>query len=263
MSSYETGPGPECALFADELAELALGIATGRQRADALAHVERCPNCHAEMEQMSLAADLMLEVTPAVEPPLGFEVRLAERLGNGRATPKSLGSRWRAGRFSFAMACLLAVAVLGAGVGAGWFARGGPPPAARSAFGTETGGHVATKALVSAGHRVGYVTVYSGGSAAAPGWMFMSLEVGSWSGEATCEVRLADGATMKLGTFWFDHGYGAWGVALPSSTGRISSASVLTGTGVLARAQFAASTTTSAPVAGLGGTSHYDGLTGT
>ena len=52
---------------------------------------------------------------------------------------------------------------------------------------------------------------------------------------------------MKLGTFWFDHGYGAWGVALPSSTGRISSASVLTGTGVLARAPFAASTTTSAP----------------
>ena len=162
------------------------------------------------------------------------------------------------------MACLLAVAVLGAGVGAGWLARGGPPPAARSAFGTEPGGHVATKALVVGGpHASANVTVYSGGSAAAPGWMFMSLDDGSWSGEATCEVRLADGATMLLGTFWLDNGYGAWGVALPSATGRISSASVLTGTGVLARAQFAASTTTSAPVAGLGGTSHYDGLTGT
>ena len=49
----------------------------------------------------------------------------------------------------------------------------------------------------------------------------MSLDDGSWSGKATCEVRLADGTTVPLGTFWLDKGYGAWTVALPAGTGHI------------------------------------------
>ena len=78
---------PECERYADELAELALGTMTGRERAHILTHVESCPGCQAEMEQLSLAADSLLEVVPGVEPPLGFEVRLMERIGTGGAHP--------------------------------------------------------------------------------------------------------------------------------------------------------------------------------
>ena len=71
----------------------------------------------------------------------------------------------------------------------------------------------------------------------------MSLSAGSWSGAAQCEVRLADGAKVMLGNFWLDDGYGAWGVALASGTGRITSASVVTPRGVLASASFASGRT--------------------
>ena len=261
MSTYETGSGPECGRYADDLAELALGIATGRERAEALAHLQRCSSCYAEMEQLSLAADSMLEVVPGVEPPLGFEVRLAERLGAGRdarqLTSRQLLSRQGTGRqgrtrwFALASACLAAIVVLGAGAGIGWLVRGGQPPAvARAAFGTGPGGRASTRSLDAGGRVLGYVTVYwgatsghwgatSGRTSSNPSWLFMSLEAGSWSGEATCEVDLVDGAKVLLGTFWLDHGYGAWGVTLPSGTGSIRSASVVSAKGVLASAEFA------------------------
>jgi len=246
MTGDEMASGPECARYAGELAELALGIATGRERAEALAHVEGCPMCHGEMEQLSAAADSMLEVIPGIEPPLGFEVRLAERLGAGRAARQSAGGWWKIRRPSLVFASLLAVVALGAGVGAGWLVRGGPPAVGRSAFGTEPGGRVTTRSLVTGGRAIGYVTVYSNRSPGGSGvtsWLYMSLDTGSWSGTATCEVRLADGTNVQLGTFWLDHGYGAWGVTLPSGTGKISSAYVVSGKDVLASADFAPATT--------------------
>ena len=122
---------PECERYADELAELALGTMTGRERAHILAHVESCPGCQAEMEQLSLAADSLLEVVPGVEPPLGFEVRLMERLGTGGATRRLVRRHWRLRQSALVLACLLLLAA--AGVGAGWLVRGAgsrPPVAA-------------------------------------------------------------------------------------------------------------------------------------
>lgn len=239
MSGDNVGPGPECGRYADELAELALGISTGRQRAQALAHVETCPGCHAEMEQLSLAADSLLEVVPGVEPPLGFEVRLMERLGADRAARLLVRRPWLVRRSSLALACLLVLVAVGVGVGTGWLLRGGQQPGvARSAFGTEPGGHIETASLVAGGRSIGNVTVYSG----ATSWLYMSLDDGSWSGKASCQVRVAGGKTVPLGTFWLDNGYGAWGVTLAPGTGRVQTASVLSGGGVLASADFTSGT---------------------
>ena len=240
MSEDVARPGPECGRYAEEIAELALGISTGRQRAQVLAHLEACPRCHAEMEQLSLAADSLLEVVPGVEPPLGFEVRLMERLWAGRMARQPVRRQWFVRRSSLALACLSVLVAVGAGVGTGWLVRGGhQQPAGRSAFGTGPGGRVETASLVGAGRSIGKVTVYSGGTV----WLFMSLDDGSWSGKATCQVRLAGGKTELLGTFWLDNGYGAWGVTLAPGTGRIQSASVLSDGGVLASADFAPGTT--------------------
>lgn len=244
MSEDATGAAPGCERYAGELAELALGISTGRERAETLSHLEQCPACHAEMEQLSVAADSMLAVIPGLDPPLGFEVRLAARLRSGAAVRRLAPPWWRMRRTSLVLACLLAIAGLGAGLGAGWLARGGPS-ATQSAFGTEPGGSVSTRSLVSAGRVIGYVTVYSPRGSAdnydGGSWLFMSLTAGSWSGEAQCEVRLSNGTKLMLGNFWLDNGYGAWSSALPSGPARISSASVVTATGVLASANFASS----------------------
>ena len=104
MSDDVARLGPECGRYAEEIAELALGISTGRQRAQVLAHLEACPRCHAEMEQLSLAADSLLEVVPGVEPPLGFEVRLMERLWAGRMARQPVRRQWFVRRSSLALA---------------------------------------------------------------------------------------------------------------------------------------------------------------
>ena len=129
------------------------------------------------------------------------------------------------------------------GAGAGWFAWGGQhPTVVPFAFGTAASGQIETGSLVAGDHTLGKVVVYSGRTS----WLFMSLDDGSWSGKANCQVRLVDGKTVPLGTFWLEHGYGAWGVALPPGTGRIQTASVVTDQGVLASAHFPSGTMTSA-----------------
>ena len=151
MSGDDVRSGPECVQYAEEIVELALGISTGRQRVQALAHVGACPSCQAEMEQLSLAADSLLEVVPGVEPPLGFEVRLMERLGAGHAPRQLAGRRWALRRSPLVLACAVVLAAAGVGVGTGWLLRGGPQPAVvRSAFGTEPGGRARRRPLTPA-----------------------------------------------------------------------------------------------------------------
>jgi hypothetical protein len=241
MNDNDAGSRPECGRYADGLAELALGILMGRDRALVLAHVEGCSDCHAEVEQLSLAADSLLEMAPDVEPPLGFEVRLMERFRAGPAAQRRVRWQWRLRQPSLVLAGLLMFGAVG--VGAGWLAWGGQhQTVVSSAFGTAPGGQIETESLVTGGRTLGKVVVYSGRTS----WLFMSLDDGSWSGKASCEVRLVNGKTVPLGTFWLEHGYGAWGVTLPPGTGRIQAASVMTDQGVLASAHFPSGTMTSA-----------------
>ena len=70
-----------CEKYSGELAELALGVLTGRERAQALSHVESCQRCADELEQLSRVVDTVVQAAPEVEPPMGFEVRLFEKMG--------------------------------------------------------------------------------------------------------------------------------------------------------------------------------------
>ena len=70
-----------CDPFADVAAELALGVLTGRERADALAHLDRCPACRETVRQLTMTGEQLLELLPPVEPPAGFESRVLARLG--------------------------------------------------------------------------------------------------------------------------------------------------------------------------------------
>lgn len=70
-----------CGEFADVAAELALGVLMGRERAGALAHLERCDACRETVRQLTMTGEQLLELLPAVEPPAGFESRTMARLG--------------------------------------------------------------------------------------------------------------------------------------------------------------------------------------
>lgn len=60
---------------------MAIGILLGNERSRMLAHLEGCERCQIEAERIAVTADFLLQLVPEIEPPLGFEVRLFERLG--------------------------------------------------------------------------------------------------------------------------------------------------------------------------------------
>src|SRR5438034_844853 len=69
-----------CQEAREHLAELALGVADGEQRARTLDHVDGCPECRHELERLSVVGDRLLELAPEVEPPIGFELRVLESI---------------------------------------------------------------------------------------------------------------------------------------------------------------------------------------
>jgi hypothetical protein len=70
-----------CEELHEVAAELALDALTGRERADALAHLEKCAACRERVRQLTAAGGRLLELLPAAGPPVGFEVRVLKRLG--------------------------------------------------------------------------------------------------------------------------------------------------------------------------------------
>jgi len=203
-----------------ELAELALGTLTGRERAAVLAHLANCPRCPAELEQLSLAADALVRLAPPAEPPVGFEVRLFDRLGVAPLAAPARRSVAPARLLLAAAAALVAVALA---FGAGWVASPGVGTPPRGAGG-DFAGRLASARLVGHGPADGEVLVYS----ADPSWMFMTVADAGRSTEVTCELTTRSGRTVRVGTFWLSRGgYGAWGTALPVPGDQVRSARVV------------------------------------
>jgi hypothetical protein len=54
-----------CTRLSEVAAELALGVLTGRERADAIAHLDRCDSCREHVQQLMLASQGLLGLLPA------------------------------------------------------------------------------------------------------------------------------------------------------------------------------------------------------
>jgi hypothetical protein len=94
MTASGRGGLDEQAICDDSMAELALGILSGRERAAALVHLERCTTCQAETASLSVVADALLLAGPLADPPVGFDLRLVERIG-AAAVRSPRTRRWR------------------------------------------------------------------------------------------------------------------------------------------------------------------------
>jgi hypothetical protein len=105
-----------CEHVRELIPELALGVADGEERAEALAHAATCPDCRRLLEEHSELADELLLLTPSHEPPVGFESRVLERL-ELRPTPRRRLGR----RLALVAAVLAAAAVAATGT---WVAGG-------------------------------------------------------------------------------------------------------------------------------------------
>jgi anti-sigma-K factor RskA len=220
-----------CDEYSENLAELALGILTGRARAATLAHVDSCAHCAEELEQLSRAADAVVSVAPELEPSVGFEVRLFNRMGladdpapvpinrdRGRRGPR----RWVAGTPRWALASAAAVVALLVGLSVGWSIGSPSHP-------TEAGAAVTTAALKEHGSDVGSVVTYGGSTP----WMIVTMDDSSANGRLTCEVVTDNGVTHKIGTFSATYGYAAWDAPLRVAPQDVQKAEVVSSNGTV------------------------------
>lgn len=210
-----------CGQHRAELSELALGVLTGRDRARTLAHVDICPRCAEELEQLSRAADAVVQAAPEAEPPMGFEVRLFERMGvaDVRHTSRFRSPRWVLGALSAAAA----VVALAVGLSLGSSSSTPSSQSAAPAHG------VITADLVGHGTVVGRVAVHGG----ANPWMSMMLIDSSAQGVVNCVVVTTDGVSHHVGTFDATKGYGAWVAPLSVNPRDIRSAEVVAPSGTV------------------------------
>jgi hypothetical protein len=208
-----------CDEYADDLAELALGSLTGRARAQALSHVESCPRCAEDLEQLSRVADTVVQVAPEVEPPIGFEVRLFERMGV--ADVRRRRSRTRPSHWVPAAAAAAAAA---AALGLGLTLTSSPMPTATAPV---HHGKVISADFVENGAAVGRVAA---GGGTRP-WLSMMLADSTAQGTVNCIVVTADGVTHHVGIFVAKKGYGAWIAPLHVNPADIRTAEVVSPSG--------------------------------
>jgi hypothetical protein len=204
-------------------AELALGGVSGAERAAALAHLTGCDACRTLVDELARAADGLLLLAPAVEPPPGFESRVLAAIGTASQPVPLRSGRTRL--WLAAAAVVVAAAVSGAGV-AELRHRGGKPPAtvASAPIGVRT-------ALVrdDAGRWTCRAVVYGDD----PTWLVVSLDRkdglnAAFSVEA---VRAGSADVVPVGTFTTTDGHGSLATTVSLQTQQFKAIRVLDQTG--------------------------------
>jgi hypothetical protein len=188
-----------CSQLADVAPELALGTLPGRQRAAALAHLDRCADCRLAVEELSDAADALLLMAPEAEPPAGF----ARRTTDGFVAPRP--PRWETiGRVAAVAAAVLAIA------GGSMFAldrQSTPSPS----FALQAPGVRMTHFVPGAGEQL-HGKVFA--SADRPSWVFMTVQDDHSSDAYRCQLEVAGGQWLDVGSFQLHDGSGSWGKAV-------------------------------------------------
>jgi hypothetical protein len=223
----------DCDKFSDVAAELALGVLTGRERAEAVPQLDRCDACREDVRELAFTGEELLKLLPEVTPPAGFAYRMQQELCfSGKR--RLWGVRGRGGRprprvarvhLLVAAAAAAVVLAVGGGLG-GWAVRGGAGsgsmagagvPAAGAAPGAGAGAapgaatlHPAT--LTTAQHQViGRVFLDNQGYLGSDGWVYVSVDSGTGNGTVVCQLLGQDGRVTTIGSFGLDGGYGYWG----------------------------------------------------
>ncbi|WP_369149187.1 anti-sigma factor [Streptomyces sp. R44] len=267
----------DCERLREEGAELALGILPARERAEAVAHLDRCPDCRAYVERLTVVGDGLLGLLPGAEPPVGFESRVVRTMTPARtpapapaaaAPPPAARRRVRGRRFRMAAAGVATALAFGFGGWAVGTAVEGAPqvvaPAPRvleAALVSSDG----TGAGVGAGREVGRIYAHPADAAGGNGWVYMSVDLGevrAADGPVRCLLVRADGSAVPLGSFPLRAGYGYWGAPAPVAADTLSGARLVAPDGtVLATAHFAGAG--SGGTGGTGGTGKTGGTSGT
>lgn len=209
----------DCAFFREVAAELALGVLTGPDRSAALAHMDRCARCQAEVASLAETADRLLSLAPARGAPDGFEGRVTAAFGQTlpepaaerrRARParrRFAGRRWRPGAVAAAVA---AASMLGL-----WLhgTITTPQPPAYS-------GAIVAALRTPAGVPAGEVAV----TGAPQHWLMMVVNPNAAPGWYHCYLRTSGGQQIPAGAFRVGPDGGVWVSQLPIPESKLTGA---------------------------------------
>ena len=153
----------------DDAAELALGLLTGTDRADALEHLETCASCRTEVEGLAEISDRLLLLAPPAEPPPGFESDVLAAMRTPHQPSVPVSRRWH--RALITVGSVAAASIIALGVG--W------------ALGSASQDHELSRqaAMVTpSGRDVGSVRIQEGDPdwllVSVPGWRHWDEQVG-------------------------------------------------------------------------------------
>jgi Putative zinc-finger len=204
--------------------EIALGIADGEERAEALRHLSSCADCRRSVERLSGVADELLLMAPTAEPPAGFEARVAKAIGLERPVrrrlPRWLTPRWLAPRLgpALATAAVTAVALI-----AVYSDDRRTAERYRDTLDRAGGQSFQAERLADeTGARAGVAFGYEG----RPSWLFLTIDPQHRDTVETAELVTRDGRTIDIPALRLDRS-GTWGGAIPVSLYNVDSVRLL------------------------------------
>ena len=214
-----------CDEVRDLAPELALGIADGEQRAEALRHLSGCADCRRAVEQLTQVADELLTVAPVQEPPAGFESRVVEAIGLAepparRPRARRLRLRWLALRVGPALATAAVTAVAMVGV---YHDDHQTAERYRATLAEANGRSFQAQTLTDGtGAHGGVAFGYEG----SPSWLLLTVDPSHRDAVARAELRTKDGRTIPLRSLRLD-AQGSWGGAIPVKLYEVASVRLL------------------------------------
>jgi hypothetical protein len=214
-----------CDELRDLAPELALGIADGEQRAEALRHLSGCADCRRAVEQLTQVADELLTVAPAQEPPAGFESRVVEAIGLAerparRPRARRLRLRWLALRVGPALATAAVTAAAMVGV---YHDDHQTAERYRATLAEANGRSFQAETLTDGtGARGGVAFGYEG----SPSWLLLTVDRSHRETVTRAELRTKDGRTIPLRSLHLDP-QGSWGGAIPVKLYEVASIRLL------------------------------------
>jgi hypothetical protein len=188
----------DCARVADLLPELALGILSGTERADVLAHLDRCSSCREVTAGYAATVDALPLLLEEAEPPSGFEARTLERLRavQGRPSKRSIATRV----FGIAAAVLAVVIVTVAAVRV-----------------IDAGNDPDRPTLVRTAEMIGHGTNPAGSAmmlTTGERYLWLDIDYGDGAGRYRIETMDRASRPTEIGTVQVRQGKGTWAGAL-------------------------------------------------
>jgi hypothetical protein len=214
-----------CEQTRDLAAELALGIADGEERAEALRHLSTCAECRRVVEQLSQVGDELLVLAPVQEPPAGFESRVVEAMGLQESAPRRRRARWFSPRWLAPRLgpALATAAVTAAALIAVYHDDHQTAERYRESLAQAAGQYFQAEPLADeTGAKSGVAFGYEG----SPSWILLTVDPAHRGEVARGELVTKDGRTIALPSLALDRN-GSWGGAIPVKLYKVASIRLL------------------------------------